>query len=380
MATKPRILVTSAAGHTGASTVTDLLKKGFPVRAFVRREDARSNRLRQAGAEIFVGDLYDMGDLRRALVDVQRAYHVPPFAPNLLHGTMLFALAAEEARLEVLALMSEWNPHPSHPAPVTREHWITNNIVQWMPTVDVTYVNPGIFAFMYFLGLPALKHLGLLALPYGDGLNAPPSNEDIGAVAAGVLADPAEHIGKTYRPTGPELVSPTDVAGIFARVLGRKVRHQDVSTNMFIKAALAQGISPFEVSQIRRFVEEMRRGVFAVGGPTNHVEEVTGRPAEDFESIARRYVNNPELIVHGYSAGTKLGAIVGMAKMLLTRVPDLDRWEAERGHPILAEPKYAIDNPEWVASAEQQNLALLKPNGKSQPSSPRLVDSNAVQA
>ena len=57
MATKPRILVTSAAGHTGASTVTDLLKKGFPVRAFVRREDARSNRLRQAGAEIFVGDL-----------------------------------------------------------------------------------------------------------------------------------------------------------------------------------------------------------------------------------------------------------------------------------------------------------------------------------
>ncbi len=199
MVTKPRILVTSAAGHTGAATVTDLLKKGFPVRAFVRREDARSNRLRQAGAEIFVGDLFDMGDLRRALVDVQRAYHVPPFAPNLLHGTMLFALAAEEARLEFLALMSEWNPHPSHPAPVTREHWIANNIVRWMPTVDVTYVNPGIFAFMYFLGLPALKHFGLLVLPYGDGLNTPPSNEDIGAVAAGVLASPAKHIGKTWR-------------------------------------------------------------------------------------------------------------------------------------------------------------------------------------
>ncbi len=140
MSIKPRILVTSAAGHTGAAAVTDLLKKGFRVRAFVRREDARSERLRQAGAEIFVGDLYDMGDIRRSLVDVQRAYYVPPFAPNLLHGTMLFALAAEEARLETLALMSEWNPHPSHPAPLTREHWIANNIVRWMPTVDVTYV------------------------------------------------------------------------------------------------------------------------------------------------------------------------------------------------------------------------------------------------
>ena len=293
MSTEPRTLVTSAAGHTGAATVYELLKKGLSVRAFVRRQDARADRLRKAGAEIFVGNLFDMGDLRRSLVDVQRAYYVPPFAPNLLHGTMLFALAAEEARLEVLALMSEWNPHPSHPAPLTREHWIANNIVRWMPTVDVTYVNPGIFAFMYFLGLPALKHLGLLALPYGDGLNAPPSSEDIGAVAAGVLANPANHIGKTYRPTGPELISPQDCAEIFGRVLGRKVRYQDVSTSMFVKAALAQGISPFEVSQIRQFVEEVRRGVFAVGAPTKHVEEVTGRPAEDFESIAQRDVPPP---------------------------------------------------------------------------------------
>ena len=60
--------------------------------------------MKQAGAEIFVGDLFDYRDLRRALDDVQRAYYVPPFAPNLLHATMLFALAAEEARLEHLAL------------------------------------------------------------------------------------------------------------------------------------------------------------------------------------------------------------------------------------------------------------------------------------
>lgn len=107
---KPRVLVTSAAGHTGAVAVTQLLEDGFPVRAFVRRQDPRSERLEAAGAEIFVGDLFDMRDLREALVDVQRAYHVPPFAPNLLHGAMLFALAAEEAQLGVVALMSGWNP------------------------------------------------------------------------------------------------------------------------------------------------------------------------------------------------------------------------------------------------------------------------------
>ena len=70
---KPRILVTSAAGHTGTAAVTKLLKQGFPVRAFVRRNDARSEQLLQAGAEIFVGDLFDMQDLGMALVGVQRA-------------------------------------------------------------------------------------------------------------------------------------------------------------------------------------------------------------------------------------------------------------------------------------------------------------------
>ncbi len=40
------------------------------------------------------------------MVGVQRAYHCPPVALNLLHHTMRFALAAEEAKLEVVALMS----------------------------------------------------------------------------------------------------------------------------------------------------------------------------------------------------------------------------------------------------------------------------------
>ena len=218
---KPKILVTSAAGRTGTPAVLQLLDEGFPVRAFVRRRDARSKILEKAGAELFVGDLFDLRDLRKSLNCVQRAYHCPPFAPNLLNGAMMFALAAEEAKLEVVALMSGWNPHPTHPSVVTREHWIANQLYRWMPSVDVVHVNPGIFAFMYLLGLPAIVHLGLLAAPFGDAKNAPPSNEDIARVAVGVLANPGPHIGKSYRPTGPELLSPHDIAGILTNVTGR---------------------------------------------------------------------------------------------------------------------------------------------------------------
>ena len=127
MSIKPRILVTSAAGHTGAAAVTDLLKKGVRVRAFVRREDARSERLRQAGAEIFVGDLYDMGDIRRSLVDVQRAYYVPPFAPNLLHGMVKMMLTR-------LPDFDRWEAERGHPMLAEPKLAIDNP--EWMASAE----------------------------------------------------------------------------------------------------------------------------------------------------------------------------------------------------------------------------------------------------
>ncbi len=294
--TQPKILVTSAAGHTGSAAVFQLLEKGFPVRAFVRRRDARAAALEQAGAEIFVGDLFDYRDLRESMVGVQRAYHCPPFVPSLLHNTMLFALAAEEAKLEVIALMSQWTPHATHPSIITREHWLSNQVYRWMPSVDVVHINPGLFGVMYLLGLPAIVHFGQFMAPFGDGLNAPPSNEDIARVAASVLADPAPHIGRTYRPTGPELISPHDVAGTLGHVLGRKVTYKDVPFETFAKAGTAQGFQPMELSQLRYYAQDLKTGAFAAGGPTDHVLEVSGRAPEDFETMARRYINNPSSI------------------------------------------------------------------------------------
>jgi uncharacterized protein YbjT (DUF2867 family) len=251
---KPRVLVTTGAGRTGSVAALELRRRGFPVRVLVHRDDGRAAWLRQAGIEVTVGNLYDWRDLRGALRDVQRAYHCPPFDPRLLHGSTLFALAAEEAGVEVVA-------------------------------------------FPYLLGLPAVVHLGLLALPFGQGLNAPPSNEDIGVLAACVLEDPAPYIGRCLRPTGPKLLSPDDVAGVLGELLGRRVRYRDVSTRMFIKAARAQGYPTFQIAQVRHYAAELRAGAFA--DVTDHFEEVVGRPPEDFATIARRYLDEPWRVAPG---------------------------------------------------------------------------------
>ena len=54
-----KILVTGATGKTGAVVTSELLRVGYPVRAMVRREDARSARLKTQGAEIAVADMSD---------------------------------------------------------------------------------------------------------------------------------------------------------------------------------------------------------------------------------------------------------------------------------------------------------------------------------
>lgn len=356
---RPRILVTGASGRTAAVATRELLGQGFPVRALVRREDGRAQALRAAGAEVVVGDMLDYGDLERALDGVQRAYHCPPFAPNLLHAMMLFAVAAEQAKLEVVAWMSGWNPHPSHPSAFTREHWITNQVVRWIPSVDAVFVNPGIFAYVYFLSLPAIVHFGLFTAPFGDGLNAPPSSEDIGRVAAAVLARPERHVGRSYRPTGPALISPHDAAASMARALGRRVTYKPATMRSFLKAGAALGVPPFALASMRHYVQEIAGGTFAAGAPTGHVEEVTGRPAEDFDTIARRYLAEPSLVAPGLRAGSKLEAIAFLVRMMLARVPDLDRWEAARDLPRLARPLLAHDSAEWRRHAEARELYLL---------------------
>ncbi len=79
---KPKILVTSAAGRTSAAAVSQCLEKGFPVRAFVRRRDTRSEALERAGAEIAVGDLFDLRDLTKPTLPLPSPTTVSAVKPN----------------------------------------------------------------------------------------------------------------------------------------------------------------------------------------------------------------------------------------------------------------------------------------------------------
>jgi NAD(P)H dehydrogenase (quinone) len=353
MNTPPTTLITAAAGKTGRHTALALLSRGLPVRAMVHREDARSAALRQRGAEIVVGDVSDVSDVRRALDGVQRAYWAAPVMPGALEAATLFAAIAEENRLEVVVSMSQWLADPGHVSAQTRAAWLADRVFDWMPTVGSITVNPGFFAESYTYTLDSVAQFGVLTLPFGEGLNAPPSNEDIAAVAAALLLDPEPHLGRSYRPTGPELVTPSGYAEILSGVFGRKVRYIDIPFTMLAKSARSIGFDEYNLNQLGCYMDELKRGTFAINAPTDVVQRLTGRPAEDMETIARRYLAIMPGTTRGVSGMAR--AMRVLAKSVINPAPNRKRYlrTFQNGSAF---GTLAIESDEWRSTHDPDRI------------------------
>ncbi|MDW3222542.1 MAG: NmrA family NAD(P)-binding protein [Paracoccaceae bacterium] len=362
MSTYPKILVTSGAGKTGLHVALQLLEKGVPVRAFVRRKDHRAETLKRAGADVFVGNQYDVSDLRKAMQGVQRAYQCAPTAPNGLHFNAAFTIAAAEAKLEHVVTLGQWLTSANHPSLFTREVYLSDALARLTPDTTVTSVDPGWFADNYLMVLDVAAHLGMFTMPLGAGdekKNAPPSNEDIARVVVGALLDPRTHAGKRYRPTGPTLLSPNEIAAAMGRVLGRKVTYLDISQKMLTKALRANPPSHYSeaaVSQLALYADEYRRGAFAVTAPTQDVAVVGGREPEAFEHIVRRYVAAQPSLQPGF--GRRLAAIAGFLKILATPALDLAKVQSNRDYVEIKQPLFCQDSPEWAQTHAPPPSAL----------------------
>ena len=346
---KEKVLITAANSHTGFTAAKELLELGFPVRAFVRDPSKqRAKELERLGAEIFVGNMNDVRDVRKSMAGIKRAYLCQPYAPYSLFTGMTFAVAAEDMKLEHVVSLTQWFSSNAHPSLTTREHWLTDRIVMMSPTVKYTIINPSwAFPFVYFLSLELIAQMGIMP---DMGKNALPSNEDMGAVAAHILKDPAKHAGKTYRPTGPKLLSTQDMADIIGKILGRKVVAQKMSAHMFRKAVKAAGLPIHTYSQLPYYNEEAFNGTMEVSAPTSVVKDIVGRDPEDFETIARRYI--AESSVATPSVVNKLRALKNFVKVMLTHIPDLDTYHRTQGHPTLNNPEFSYQNEEWRAEHE----------------------------
>ena len=180
-------------------------------------------------------------------------------------------------------------------------------------------------------------------------------------VVVAVLMEPDKHASKQYRPTGPALLSASDMAEILSRVLTRKVRRVDLPWWMFLKAARMGNVGAFLASNLRYYVEDHKQGAFALSAPTNDILDVTGRPAEDFETTARRYAAQTEV---QRNFANWLRTFIGFMRNPLNPGYDPERFDRELRLPEPPAPRLAMDNEDWKAEHGAQfaeHLVMKRP-------------------
>lgn len=358
-----KILVTSANGNTGFTTAKELLKNGFEVRVMVRNVSSRKAQvLKSLGAEIFKGTLDDYRDVESSLENIDRAYFCCPFDRNPLLKTSNFIVAAEKAKIEHVVYMSQWLVSPAHPSVNTREQWLAKQIALLHQNVRYTFINTGLFGFTYFFTLEMVTQLGIYPTLVRKNRidttarNAPPSEEDQGKVIAKILMEPSGHHQKTYRVTGPKLISHQDVIQTYEKVLGRKIMPMTISKKMLFKSLKAMGYPIYQFTNVNYYMDELENGTFSLdGGVTNVVKAITGDEPENFETILRKKVDEFELQKRTISGFLK--ALLFFVKILFTRYPDLKAFEKSQEFPVFFNKfLYAFENKDWQ---EEHKIQLL---------------------
>ncbi|NWA24938.1 NmrA family NAD(P)-binding protein [Pseudomonas gingeri] len=227
-------LVSGATGATGAPTVKYLLENDHRVNAFVHREDERSEQLRALGATVFVGDALKLKEVRPAMKGVDGAYFVYPLGNGLVEAAAVFAQAAKEEGVKIIANMSHKQSRPDARSQTTLNHWLSEQVFTWSG-VPTTHLRITFFA-QWMLYIAPLIRSGRYLTPFdADSRFAPIATRDIAKIIAGVLTNPELHANKAYVLNGPIEYSHRELAGVIGDTLGKEVAFEQVSPEEFVK-------------------------------------------------------------------------------------------------------------------------------------------------
>jgi uncharacterized protein YbjT (DUF2867 family) len=273
---KATILVSGATGFTGRKTVEILLEKDIPVRALVRTDDQRAEELRKLGAEVVIGDLLSLNDLRAALEGIETAYFVYPIAPGLIDATARFALAAQEAGVKSVVNMSQISARRVAKSNAALDHYTAERVFDWSG-LAMTHLRPTYFSqwLIYPHWRQHIVERGEIRLPFGDGRHAPIAAEDQARLIAAILENPQAHAGKTYNLNGPVELSQQGVADAVGEILGRMITYVPISLEQYDREMAEAGLPAFLRQHLVEVAQDYQHGVFE--GEDGVIREITGQ-------------------------------------------------------------------------------------------------------
>jgi len=276
------ILVTTA-GKVGSETVRLLREAGTEVRVLVR-DPAKTpvQALAEAGAQIAQGDLDVPASIDDAMAGVTAVVLVSPAVPT--QELSVIGSAARAGASHVVKATSK----ASADSPIARRRWQAE-IEAGLAASGIPHTLLRSNAYMQnVLALaPAIAKTSSFGSSAGKGRSGLVDARDVAAVAAHIAIAPAPHAGKTYRLTGPELVSNYDVAAVLSGLLGRTITYRELTfeenKDAMIRAGVPEQIAEMNAQAFSLTAEGDAEWV------SDDVPSLLGRPARSFRQFAADY-------------------------------------------------------------------------------------------
>lgn len=293
------ILITGAAGGSQGSTgrliAELLLKQGIPVRAFVHKLDARSDQLRQQGAEIVEGDLLNPASVQAAMKGVKRAYFTYPVADGLLEAATIFAASARDAGLELVVNNSQFQG--THDGPAFRDlqrapsfrnlqHRLVDRIFDWAQVGAVHIQAPPYYENVRALVSQGVARQNTAFLPWGDDKTVIPlaGAEDVSRVAATLLANPGVPPQNVY-PLVSETPTVREIVETLGKAVGRPIGYVPITDEQWADV-VKERINPHALDHLTHLWQFFRRGEEHYQA-TDAVRVVTGQDPQTLEQFFR---------------------------------------------------------------------------------------------
>ncbi len=236
----------------------------------------------EIGAEIVVGNLDSLPDIARAMKGIKTVVLVSPAVPV---QELNVVYSAKSAGVEHVI---KGTSNASADSPIARRCWQTEIEAGLLASgLDYTLLRSNAYMQNVLALAPVIKKTNSFGSSAGLGRIGMIDVRDVAAVAAKIAASSAPHVGKTYRLTGPTLITYADVAAILSKVLGRPVTYRELSFEEDKDAMLLAGL-PKPVAEMNAQAFSMIAAGDA-GWLSEDVPALLGRPARSFEAFATDY-------------------------------------------------------------------------------------------
>jgi uncharacterized protein YbjT (DUF2867 family) len=277
-----KTLVTGATGNTCSILIPALINAGQEVRAFVRNEE-KAQSLKEAGAEIYVGDLDRPETIDNALEGIDQVY--------------LCTWNGSTASTQGINVINAIKRVGTNPFIVRHSAFGSkgSRLIQQIDEVDQavktsglrwTSIKPTFFMQNLMMAAQTIQSDGNIYWDWADGKAGMIDIRDVADSALGALTGKAAE-GQEYVLTGAASISMADVATSFSKELGKQVNYIPVPHEASKEAMMSMGFSEFIVDGYVELNQGFTEGYADVSN--GNVETLSGHKARSIDDFTRDF-------------------------------------------------------------------------------------------